>query len=166
MVILIYYYSVSRYCLFICSYTYSTILLILFFCFTECCKRFLLLRWCGNPEGDEEDQYHLTSGKGGKYEYEICRNTEEDLTEITRGGENSINNFDPSNNRYRNNGDHGGDNKSGGGSDTDVDFTLRNVEDVIGGDSRDDSRAADPIETRWQDTSLTVISALGNRRYE
>merc|ERR1719270_259274 len=43
----------------------------------ECCKRFLLLRWCGyEREGDENDK--LTN-EGGKYEYQICRN--EDFTE-------------------------------------------------------------------------------------
>ena len=118
---------------------------------SECCKRFLLLRWCGY-EGDGDDNDQLTGG-GGKYEYEICRN--EDFTE-TRDSSLVFNPSHP----YRTNQTQIGD-ETKSGSDTYVDFTLRNVEDVIG-----DSSAAndDPIATRWKDTSLTVLSSLGNKR--
>ena len=110
-----------------------------------------MLRWCGYSGGNEEDNYHLT-GRGGKYEYEICRNV--DLTET---GESSLI-FNPSSHNKSN--QRAGD-EAKNGSDTDVDFTLRNAEDIIGESSCD----ADPIATRWKDTSLTVLSSLGNKRY-
>ena len=109
-----------------------------------------MLRWCGY-EGNGEDNDQLT-GDGGKYEYEICRN--EDFTET---GESSLV-FNPSS-HYKSNQPVGGD-QTKNGSDTYVDFTLRNAEDVIG----ESSCVDDPIATRWKDTSLTVLSSLGNKR--
>ena len=133
-------------------YGASRLILILPICsISECCKRFLLLRWCGY-EGHGEDNDQLTGG-GGKYEYEICRN--EDFT-TTRD---SSMVFNPSN-QYKTKQQAVDETKSG--SDTYVDFTLRNVEDVIGGDS---SVVEDPIANRWKDTSLTVLSSMGNKRY-
>ena len=122
------------------------------FSFIECCKRFLLLRWCGyEREGDENDK--LTN-EGGKYEYQICRN--EDFTE-TRDSSMVFN----GSSHYKNTNANGID-ETKSGSDTYVDFTLRNVEDVIGESS---VTVEDPIATRWKDTSLTVLSTLGNKRY-
>ena len=123
------------------------------FSLIECCKRFLLLRWCGyEGNGDENDQL---TGEGGKYEYQICRN--EDITE-TRDSSLVFN----GSSHYKNSNVNGVD-ETKSGSDTYVDFTLRNVEDVIGESS---VAVEDPIATRWKDTSLTVLSTMGNKRYD
>ena len=127
-------------------------IVLLFFLTIECCKRFLLLRWCGYEKtGDEKDQL---TGEGGKYEYQICRN--EDFTE-TRDSSLVFN----GSSHYKNTHVTGVD-ETKSGSDTYVDFTLRNVEDVIGESS---VAVEDPIAARWKDTSLTVLSTLGNKRY-
>ena len=118
---------------------------------SECCKRFLLLRWCGY-EGNDDSNVRLT---GGKYEYEICRN--EDFTE-TRG---SSVVFSPSSHYKTNQTSVGDEAKSG--SDTDVDFTLRNVEDVIAETTSAGNNDDDPITTRWKDTSLTVLTSMNKR---
>ena len=121
--------------------------------FLECCKRFLLLRWCGYQRNRDDDHQLTGGGNGGKYEYEICRN--EDFTE-TRDSSIVFN----ASSQYKTNSQARGVDETKSGSDTYVDFTLRNVEDVIG----DSSAVEDPIATRWKDTSLTVLSSLGNKR--
>ena len=113
-----------------------------------------MLRWCGYQRNRDDDHQLTGRGNGGKYEYEICRN--EDFTE-TRDSSLVFN----ASNQYRTNTSQArGVDETKGGSDTYVDFTLRNVEDVIG----DSSAVDDPIATRWKDTSLTVLSSLGNKR--
>ena len=111
-----------------------------------------MLRWCGYQRDRDDDNELTGSGKGGKYEYEICRN--EDFTE-TRDSSLVFN----ASTQYKTN-NQGGRDETKSGSDTYVDFTLRNVEDVIG----ESSTVEDPIATRWKDTSLTVLSTLGNKR--
>lgn len=118
------------------------------------CKRFMLLKCCkpktpGHEDfdTDTDDDAYL----GGKYEYQVCRTRAPraaTVETIECGGEEG-------------GGLPGG--ATSAGSSTDVDFTLKNVEDVIGaGNGAVDSDQSEPLmpdESRWKDASLTISSA-------
>ena len=94
------------------------------------CKRFMLLKCCSKS-------YDSSSNVGGRYEYQVCRNDVESDSMVTR----SVTSCEPPTSKHL---------KVESSGSSEVDYTLKHVEDVIG--------LSENVNTRWQDTSLSILS--------